>query len=159
MLKKRQSKKVIITEKKQNSLFSIHNLLGAKILTSLRLQLSHLNEHKFRHGFGDAISPVSISRGNRNLVLRCHFHTCQISEIFDNCNKINPSFLKLGAKDQVNISLYGYSPNNSISLSQDLINLVIDFLINLVVLIDLFIQLGAIFFIFLFCQVFLMKYM
>ena len=38
-------KKIIITEKKKNSLFSIHNPLGVKLLTRLRLQLSHLNEH------------------------------------------------------------------------------------------------------------------
>ena len=46
---------MIITEKKENSLFSIHNPVGVKLLTRLRLQLSHLNEHKFRHGFEDTI--------------------------------------------------------------------------------------------------------
>ena len=53
-------KKVIITEKKQNFLFSIHNPVGVKLLTRLRLQLSHLNQHKFRHGFNDAISPMCL---------------------------------------------------------------------------------------------------
>ena len=47
-----------ITEKNENSLFSIHNPVGVKLLTCLRLQLSHLNEHKFRHGFENAISPI-----------------------------------------------------------------------------------------------------
>ena len=42
-----------ITEKKENSLFSIHNPVGVKLLTRLRLQLSHLNEDTFRHGFED----------------------------------------------------------------------------------------------------------
>ena len=37
---------MITTEKKENSLFSIHNPVGAKLLTCLRLQLSHLNEHE-----------------------------------------------------------------------------------------------------------------
>ena len=32
---------------KENSFFSIHNPVGVKLLTHLRLQLSHLNEHKF----------------------------------------------------------------------------------------------------------------
>ena len=40
---------MIITEKKENSLFSIHNPVGVKFFTRLRLQLSHLNEDKFRH--------------------------------------------------------------------------------------------------------------
>ena len=49
---------MIITEKEENSLFSIHNPVGVKLLTRLRLQFSHLNEHKFRHGFEDTISPM-----------------------------------------------------------------------------------------------------
>ena len=32
-----------------NSIFDIHNPLGIKLLTRLRLGLSHLHEHKFRH--------------------------------------------------------------------------------------------------------------
>ena len=49
-------KKMIITEKRENSLFSIHNPVGVKLLTRLRLQLSHLTEHTFRHDFEDTIS-------------------------------------------------------------------------------------------------------
>ena len=49
---------MIIEEKKENSLFSTHNPVGVKLLTRLRLQLSHLNEYKFRHGFEDIISPM-----------------------------------------------------------------------------------------------------
>ena len=36
---------MIIAEKKENSLSSIHNPVGVKIFTRLRLQLSHPNEH------------------------------------------------------------------------------------------------------------------
>ena len=35
----------------QNSIFKIHDLLGIKFLRRLRLGLSHLNEHRFRHNF------------------------------------------------------------------------------------------------------------
>ena len=49
---------MIITEKKENSLFSVYDSLGVKRLTRLRLQFSHLNEHKFRHGFGDTVNPM-----------------------------------------------------------------------------------------------------
>ena len=35
----------------QRSLFSIHDPVGVKLLTRLRLQFSHLNKHKFRHNF------------------------------------------------------------------------------------------------------------
>ena len=38
--------------------FSIHNPLGIKLLTRLRLGLSHLHEHKFRHCFQDTLNPL-----------------------------------------------------------------------------------------------------
>ena len=126
-------KKVIITEKKENPLFSTHNPFGVKLLTRLRLQLSHLNEHKFRHGFEDTISPMCSCNAeiesNKHFLLRCHFYSSQRFELFDKCNKINLSFFKLSANDQVNILLYGYSSKKTISLNED-IKLEINFLIE-----------------------------
>ena len=43
---------------KQKSLFAIHNPAGVKLLSRLRLKLSHLNEHKFRHNFKDVLTPL-----------------------------------------------------------------------------------------------------
>ena len=52
-------KKLIKCEKKkENSIFSIYNPLGVKLLTRLRLQFSHLNELKFRHGFGNTVNAI-----------------------------------------------------------------------------------------------------
>ena len=51
-------KKSIIKEKKENSLFGAYDPLGVKLLTRLRLQFSHLNEHKFKHGFSDTVDPM-----------------------------------------------------------------------------------------------------
>ena len=41
-----------------NSIFDIHNPLGFKLLTRLRLGLSHLHEHKSRHRFQDTLNPL-----------------------------------------------------------------------------------------------------
>ena len=49
-------KKMIVTENKENSLFSFYDRCGVKLLTCLTLQFSHLKGHKFRHGFGDKVS-------------------------------------------------------------------------------------------------------
>ena len=38
--------------------FDIHNPLGNKLLTRLRLGLSHLHDHKFRHCFQDTLNPL-----------------------------------------------------------------------------------------------------
>ena len=43
---------------KENSVFAIHDTKGLKLLTRLRLNFSHLNEHKFRHGFKDTVDPM-----------------------------------------------------------------------------------------------------
>ena len=67
---------------------------------------------------------------NEHFLVRCHFYSSQRLELFDKLNKINSSFLKLSAKDQVNILLYAYSSEKPISLSGDIIELVIDFLIE-----------------------------
>ena len=49
-------KKSIINENQENSLFNVYDLLRVKLLRRLRLQFSHLNKHKFRHGFSDKIN-------------------------------------------------------------------------------------------------------
>ena len=40
-----------------NSLFNCHNPKGIKLITRLRLGLSHLREHKFKHSFQDSLNP------------------------------------------------------------------------------------------------------
>ena len=40
--------------------FSVYDPYGVTILTNLRLQFSYLQEHKFRHVFGDTVSPILI---------------------------------------------------------------------------------------------------
>ena len=40
-----------------NSFFNCHNPKGIKFITRLRLGLSHLREHKFKHRFQDSLNP------------------------------------------------------------------------------------------------------
>ena len=47
-----------LTERKEHSLSFVYDPLGVKRLTRLTLQFSHLNAHKFRHGFGHTISSM-----------------------------------------------------------------------------------------------------
>ena len=51
-------KKMIVIEIKVKSLFSVYEPLGVKLLTRIRLQFSHLDKHKFRHGFGDTVGSM-----------------------------------------------------------------------------------------------------
>ena len=43
-----------------NSVFNIHNPVGIKLLTRLKLGLTHLNEHRFNHKFQNCTSPTCI---------------------------------------------------------------------------------------------------
>ena len=42
----------------ENKIFNIHDQVGMKLLTRLRLGLSHLREHKFWHNFEDTLNPL-----------------------------------------------------------------------------------------------------
>ena len=42
----------------QRSIYNVFNPQCLKFLTRLRLRLSHLNEHRFRHNFKDCINPL-----------------------------------------------------------------------------------------------------
>ena len=85
--------------------------------------MRHLHEHEFRHCFEDTISPMCSCNteieSNEHFLLRCHFCSSQRLELFDNINNINSSFFKLSA-----------SSNNPIFLSEDIIKLVINFLVK-----------------------------
>ena len=41
-----------------NSILNCHNSKGVKLLTRLRLGLSHLHDHKFKHSFQDSLNPI-----------------------------------------------------------------------------------------------------
>ena len=88
--------------KKEKSLFSIHDPLGVKHLTRLRLQFSHLNEHKFRHGFEDTINATcgcgSEVETTEHFLLRCHLYSPLRLELFENLEKVESSFLNLNVK-------------------------------------------------------------
>ena len=74
----------------QRSIYNVFNPQGLKFLTRLRLGLSHLNEHRFRHNFKDCIKPLcSCSLEIENTLhffLRCqHYSTFRVGLM----NKVN----------------------------------------------------------------------
>ena len=54
-----------------NSVFRCHNPKEIKSLTRLRLGLSHLREHKFKHGFLDSLNPICSC--GQNIEILTHF--------------------------------------------------------------------------------------
>ena len=110
-------------------MFSICDPLGVKLLTRLRLKITHLNEHKFRHGFNDTVDPFC-ECGNEietpeHFFLHCHFYSAQRKELFKSLEKLDPYFLKLNPKNQVLALLYGSQINDSKSFNRDILKNVI----------------------------------
>ena len=110
-------KKSIINENQENSLFNVYDPLRVKLLRRLRLQFSHLNEHKFRHGFSDTVTPMCACgteiETTEHFFVRCHLYSTQRLELFESLKKVDSNFLNLNEKDQVNTLLRGSQTNDS----------------------------------------------
>jgi len=94
-----------------NCVFNIHNPAGLKFLTRLRLGLSHLNDHKFKHNFRDCINPLcSCSlepETTAHYFLRCN-HYCDIrTDLMNDLNSEIDSFPTLSDDRKVILLLYG----------------------------------------------------
>ena len=124
-------KEMIVTEKKQNSLFSFYDPLGVNLLTCLRLQCTHLNVN-----LGMVLVIQSVLRVDVMLKLKilnisscvANFYSIQIFELFNNINKTDVFYTQLYTKEQINIQLHVYPPKKSNTLNQDIIKFVINFL-------------------------------
>ena len=90
-----------------NSIFDIHNPLGIKLLTRLRLGLNHLHEHKFTHSFQYTLKWYTYANEAKILNQQCiSFSTAPTSSFIG-----KPSFRTLGTWWQHFISKQ--NPNNS----------------------------------------------
>ena len=91
--------------------FNANDPEGVKYLTRLRLRFSHLNEHKFRHGFLDTLNPLcncSLEvEDSEHFFLRClNFENARRSLFIDK-SSIDSTFKDLGSHLKVELLLFG----------------------------------------------------
>ena len=114
-------KRWLLVEK--NSLFSVDDALGLKLLTFLRLVFCHLKEHKFRDGFKDTLNSLCFCGAKVETTVHflshCQLYSTQRSELFDNIGKLINSFLNVNKKPQALVLLCGLKRNNSENLNQN----------------------------------------
>ena len=124
--------KLIKCKKKENSIFSIYDPLGVKLLTCLRLQFSPLNEYKFRHISGDTTNAMSAFGGEvestEHLFLHCHLYSHQRLELFENLEKFDSRFLNLKFKGKVIFLLYCSQSATSKSSNHKILKIVINYI-------------------------------
>ena len=95
----------------ENSVFQVHDINGVKLLTRLRLDFSHLNEHKFRHNFNDTINPMC-SCGKEpettlHYLLRCDLYSIYRLELLNDICTLNGSLQNSSEEKLLKILLYG----------------------------------------------------
>ena len=97
----------------QRSIYNMFNPQGLKFLTRLRLELSHLNKHRFRHNFKDCINPLcSCSLEVENTLhffLHCHHYSTFRMGLMNKVNQIDENFSYLSDDKKVSPLLYGDS--------------------------------------------------
>ena len=76
-----------------NPIYGLHNPVGLKYLTRLRVGLSHLCAHKYQHNFSDTDSKFCTCGNNipetvEHYLLFCPHHTHTRSELFGKLSKI-----------------------------------------------------------------------
>jgi hypothetical protein len=95
-------------------IYRIHNFIGLKFLTRLRLGLSHLREHKFRHEFLDTLNPLCSCyiepETTTHYLLRCHFFSAHRKVLFDALHDIDQNMTTNITDERLTkILLYGNS--------------------------------------------------
>ena len=87
-----------------NSIFNIHNPNKIKLLIRLRLGLSHLCDHKFRHCFQDNLNPLCDCGNNTETIthffLHCPSFHIRRQTLLNNIKNINEQILSHG-EDQL----------------------------------------------------------
>ena len=100
-----------------NSIFDIYNQNGIKLLTRFCLGLSHLNEHKFKHGFNDTINLICIFGGDIESINHFFLHRPKCCEarktLFDNIENIDKMLWSQNESLLTHLLLYGDPKCNS----------------------------------------------
>jgi len=115
----------------QNSIFDISDNEAIKLLTRLRLGLSHLKKHKLLHDFADTVNLIcscNIEEESLNhYLLHCpNFDQIRI-HLMNELNKVNPILINLDDISLCKILLYGDGSFDN-ETNAKIINLTIDFI-------------------------------
>ena len=96
-----------------NPIYNIHDPLGIRLLTRLRLGLSHLNEHRFNHNFDNCINPLCTCtleiESTTHFFLHCHFYRNIQKTLLDDLNEININISNFSETALTDLLLYGKS--------------------------------------------------
>ena len=100
-----------------NSIFNYHNPEGIKLLTRLRLGLSHLPDHKFKHSLQDLVNPIYNCGTNVETTTHCLLYCPLFPDerliLINNIRTIGNNILNLNYYRFSEVLLFGNSSFNN----------------------------------------------
>ena len=102
-----------------NSLFNCHSLKGIKLITRLRLDLSHLRKHKFRHNFQDTLNSIWSCGDDIETTIHYLLHFSNYSDegrtLLEGLQSIGEKIHDKSDSQITELLLFGVSSNNDAS--------------------------------------------
>ena len=115
-----------------SAVFNCHNPEGVKLLTRLRLGLSHLCEHKFKQSFQDLLNPICTCGNDietsAHYLLHCPNFSNERSTFLNIIGSIDRNILTRSDPQVTKALLYGDSDQNNIT-NTPILKATVDFLI------------------------------
>ena len=113
------------------SIYDACDPLGIQLLTRLRVGLSHLRDHKFRHGFNDIIDPLCPCNMELESVshfyLECQYFINERTDLMNELRNLNIKTEEFDVTSLINLLLYG-DKKFSNYINSNIINLSIKFI-------------------------------
>ena len=95
----------------EKGIFCIYDPQGSKLLNRLRLGLSHLREHNFRHNFADTVNPLCScaleTESINHFFLRCQNYVSFRTALLNELSGINSGIISLRPSALLEVILYG----------------------------------------------------
>ena len=114
-----------------NRTFNCHNPIGIKLITRLRLGLSHLRNHKFKHNFLDCLNPIcgKDMETTVHYLLHCPIFSDERSIFLSNIRSIDENVLS-GSDSRISETLlFGISSFND-TKNTSILNTTIDYILS-----------------------------
>ena len=94
-----------------NPIYNIFNPISLKYLTRFHLELSNLNEQKFKHDFQDCINPLSTcslkTKSNSHFFFCCRNYFTLRAELMNDLKTIDENILRLPENYVLQLLLFG----------------------------------------------------
>ena len=116
-----------------DAVYNIQNCIGLKLLTRLRLGLSHLNEHGFNHNFQNCINPLCTCslevESTAHFFLHCHHYLNIRAKLLNSLEVIDTILHKLSKEQLTRVLLYGFSQFDQ-NQNRNVLNSSIDYIVE-----------------------------